>query len=261
VPYRPSTVTLAGGPFSGPFPRDLVALLAVLFLTFAAQFFEATAPLVALLRLTSAVWISGFVWQVLTYPFAGAGGPSAWFLIGLLFLFWFARDVRLALGAKRFWRMVVTSTLVAAGVAIAAHLALGEIAGPLRTEPFAMMQGQWILSTLAMAAFSIVFADRTILLFFVLPIRAAWFLPLELVLAFIAFLGNRDFAAFAGICAGIGATVLSLRARGRLTPRELRLRLERWWLERRMARMRRRSGLRVVRGERDLPGPRDRNVN
>ena len=255
--FRTSSATLGGGPFSGPAPRDLVVLLAVLFVTFALQFFEATAPIVELLRLTPAVWLAGYVWQVVTYPFAGAGGPSVWFLVGLLFLYWFARDVRLRLGAKRFWRLVLIGAAVAAGVAIGARLALGDVAGPLRSEPFAMMQGQWILSTLTMAAFALLFRDRTILLFFVLPIRAAWFLPLELVLAFIAFLGNRDFAAMAGLFAGVGTVAWSLRSssKSRLTPRELRLRLAKWWLERRMARLRRKSGFRVV------GGARDRHVN
>ncbi|MGH7336378.1 MAG: hypothetical protein ACREI7_02260, partial [Myxococcota bacterium] len=252
---RPSTVSLGGGPFSGPAPRDLVALLATLFLTFALQFFEATAPLVALLRLTPAVWQAGFVWQLATYPFVGAGGPSVWFLVALLFLYWFARDVRLLLGARRFWKLMMTSAPLAAGVALAVRIGVGDVAGALRGEPFAMMQGQWILSALVMAAFALLFRDRTILLFFVLPIRAAWFLPLELVLAFIAFLGNRDFAALAGIFAGVGLVAGSLGTGPGLTRRELRLRLEKWWLERRMARLRRKRGFRVV------GGARDRNVN
>lgn len=253
--FRTPVTTLGGGPFSGPVPRDLVALVATLFVTFAAQFFAATAPLVELLRLTPAVWLSGFLWQLATYPFAGDGAPSAWFLLTLLFLYWFARDVRLLLGAARFWRLLVTSAAVAAGVAIAVRLGLGDVAGPLRSEPFAMMQGQWILSTLTMAAFALLFRERTILLFFILPIRAAWFLPLELVLAFIAFLGNRDFAALAGLFAGVATVAWSLGSSRGLTPRELRLRLERWWLERRMARLRRKSGFRVV------GRVRDRNVN
>jgi hypothetical protein len=254
VSNRTSPSALGGGPFSGPAPRDLVALVAVLFVTFALQFFEVTAPLVELLRLTPAVWRTGYLWQVATYPFAGAGGPSAWFLVALLFLYWFARDARLLLGAKRFWRLLLISAAVAAGVAIAVRLGLGDVAGELRSAPFAMMQGQWILSTLTMAAFALLFRDRTILLFFVLPIRASWFLPLELVLAFIAFLGNRDFAALAGIFAGVGTVAWLLRSSRGLTPRELRLRNEKWWLERRMARLRKKRGFHVV-------GPRDRNVN
>lgn len=250
--FRTSTTAVAGGPFSGPVPRDLAILLAVLFVTFALQFFESTSGLVELLRLTPAVWQAGFVWQLLTYPFAGAGGPSVWFLIALLFLFWFARDVRLLLGAARFWRLLLVGAAVAAAVAIAVRLGVGDVAGEVRGELFGMMQGQWILSSLTMAAFAVLFGERTILLFFVLPIRAAWFLPLEIVLAFVAFLGNRDLAAFAGICAGVAAVWWLLRPRSRLTARELRLRLERWWLERKMARLRKKSGFRVVRGDRHV---------
>jgi hypothetical protein len=256
VSFRTTTAPLGAGPFSGPLPRDLAALLVALFLTFTLQFFESTSWLIGLLRLTPALWQRGFVWQVATYPFAGAGAPSVWFLLALLVLYWFARDVRLRLGAARFWRLLVAGSAVAAGVAIGTWLALGEVAGPLAAPPFATLQGQWILTTLVVAAFSLLFGDATILLFFVLPIRAAWFLPLELVLAFVAFLGNRDFASLAGICAGVATVWWLLRPR-RLTLRELRLRLERAWLERKLARLRRKSGFRVVRG----PGGGDRGVN
>jgi hypothetical protein len=52
-------------------------------------------------RLTPAV-LRGFVWQLVSYPFVGTGGPSIWFLLELLVLFWFGRDVfwRLAAGAS-----------------------------------------------------------------------------------------------------------------------------------------------------------------
>lgn len=239
-------------PSFGSPPRDVVALVAVVSATFALQFFASTAPLVALLRLSPAVWQAGFVWQVATYPFAGAGGPSAWFLLALFVLFWFARDVRLALGLRRFWTLLGVGSVVAALVAIGARLGVGEVAGPLGAPPFAGMQGQWMLTTLVIAAFATRFGERTILLFFVLPIRAAWFLPLELALAFIAFLGDRDLATFAGICAGVATAWALARSGPRITLRERRLRLEKWWLERKMARLRRKSGFRVVRGDRHL---------
>ena len=99
----------------------------------------------------------------------------------------------------------------------------------------------------AIAAFATLRAEATILLFFVLPIKAKWFLWLELALGFIGFLGTYDFAGFVGICAAVGLTVGLLRP-GRLRGlgRETRLRAERWWIERKLGRMRRKSKLRLV---------------
>jgi len=258
VSFRTASFGGPGLPSSPPPPRDLVALLAVVATTFTFQFFATTAGLVALLRLTPAVWESGFLWQAVTYPFAGAGAPSVWFLLSLFLLFFFARDVRRALGARRFWTLLVGGAAAGAAVAIATRFALGDVAGPLPGPLFAGMQGQWMLSAITLAAFAVLFRERTILLFFVLPIRAGWFLPLELALAFLAFLADRDFAAFAGICGGVATAWWLVRTGPRLTLRELRLRTEQRWLEWRMARLRKKSGLRVVRGGRTGI---DRNIN
>ncbi len=89
---------------TGPIPRDLLVLFGVLFATFAMQYFAATQA-VELLRLTPLVW-RGFVWQVVTYPFIGYGN-GVFFLISLIFLYLFARDVFLGLGRRHFWRLVL----------------------------------------------------------------------------------------------------------------------------------------------------------
>ena len=52
-------------------------MLVVVFVTYSMQFFAPTSWLVALLRLTPQVWQSGFVWQLVTFPFAGAGPAKA----------------------------------------------------------------------------------------------------------------------------------------------------------------------------------------
>ena len=75
-------------------PADLVAMLAVLFVTFTLQFFAVTAALPAALRLTPAVWIRWQLWRLVSYPFAGFGIPDLWFLLELVILFFFAREVR-----------------------------------------------------------------------------------------------------------------------------------------------------------------------
>ena len=71
----------------GPVPPDIIVLLGVVFATFALQFFETTQILPDFLRLTPEVWRQGFVWQLVSYPFIGRGGPSLWFLLELFILF------------------------------------------------------------------------------------------------------------------------------------------------------------------------------
>jgi hypothetical protein len=231
----------------GPPPRDVIVLLAVVFVTFSLQFF--VPGVVNLLRLTSMVWRAGFVWQLVTYPFAGYGEPSLWFLLELLILFLFARDVYTQLGRRHFWRMIVWGAVAAGTVALLVQAAASrsEVLG----IPFPLLQGQRTLMAIIVAAFATMNRRATIYLFFVLPIQARWFLGLEILFAFMGFLQTRDLAGFLGICTAVGVTYLYLTKSGmrRGLLRDSRLRLQRWWIQRKMDRMRKKSGLRVVQDE------------
>jgi len=242
------------GGFSGagaPPPADLLLLLAAVFVTFSMQFFETTAVVPALLRLTPAV-LGGFIWQLVTYPFVGAGGASIWFLLELLILFWFGRDVFWRLGRRRFWRLVLVTAVAAAAVAVLTH-ALMLLAGGGSAAPFVTMQGHRMLITILIAAFATLYGEATILLFFVLPIRARWFLWLEVLAAFVfGLLPYKDLAGFLGVCAAVLVVVMSLGMGGpRRALHSSRKRLERWILERRLARLRRRRPFEVVDGGKD----------
>ncbi len=242
-----------------PAPTDLIVLLAVLFVTYSLEFFASTAIIPGLLRLTPQVWRAGFLWQLATYPFSGFGrAPSVWILLELLILYWFGRDVFYQLGRRRFWQTVLTSAVVAALVAVIVEV-LAELAAgtPSIALPFELMQGQRLLLTITIAAFATLNRDATILLFFVLPIRARWFLWLEVLFGFIAFLGTKDLAGFAGIVTAVGVTYASLVAGG---PRRM---LREWWrrfqrrrLQAELDRRRRKSKLEVLDGGRG-GGPAD----
>jgi hypothetical protein len=245
----------------GPAPRDLLVLIAVLFVTFSLRFFDSAAIVPALLQLTPAVWRSGFVWQLATYPFVGFGSPGIWFLIELLILYMFGRDVYFGLYRRHFWRLILWCSIGAALVAVAVQI-LAALTGFVNIPaPFLIMQGQRMLLAIFIAAFATAHGDATIYLFFILPIRARWFLWLEIVFAFMAYLGSRDLPGFLGICTAVGLSNLYVRSSGSLgggrrTFREMRLRLERWWIQKRLDRARRKRGFRVIPGE----GDRDRNV-
>jgi len=229
----------------------VLLLLAVVFVTFSMQFFESTARVPALLRLTPAV-LGGAIWQLVTYPFVGAGGASIWFLLELLILFWFGRDVFRRLGRRRFWRLLLVTATVAAAVAVATH-ALMLLAGGGSTAPFLTMQGHRMLITVLVAAFATLYGEATILLFFVLPVKARWFLWLEILAAFVfGLLPYKDLAGFLGVCAAVLVVVLSLGMGGpRRALHTFSKRLERWILERRLARLRRRRPFEVVDGGKD----------
>jgi hypothetical protein len=246
-----------GGFGSGPVPRDLWILLGVLFATFSLQFFRSTALIPALLRLTPFAWQRLWVWQLASYPFIGAGGPSIWILLELYFLFVFARDVYAGLGRRHFWRLLATVSVLSALVAVAVNALTTLAGGGFGMEPFSLMQGQRILLSILIAAFATANRRATILFMFVLPIEAQWFLGLEILFAFIGFLQTRDLAGFLGICAAVGLTFSYIRSggggrRNRTTLREMRLRIERWWIGKKLDRMKKKRGFRVIPGDRDV---------
>ncbi len=237
-----------GNPFGAP-PRDLLIILGTLFVTFVLQFFDSTRIVPELLRLTPLVWRAGFAWQLITYPFDGYGGPSVWFLLELLILFWFGRDVYSGLGRKRFWRLVLIVTVAAGALALAVEAIQEAATGLLLPGAFPLLQGQRMLLAIMIAAFATANRRATILLMFVVPIEARWFLGIEILFAFFGYLGTHDLGGLLGVCAAVGLTYLYVRDGGfGRGLRQTRLRFERWWLQRKLERVKRRRGLRVIKG-------------
>jgi len=247
-PVRPS---FAGSGLGGPVPKDVWILLGVVLSTFSLRFFASTAWLPAALSLTPAVWRQGFLWQLVTYPFVGFGQPGFWFVLELLILLLFARDVFWRLGRQRFWRLLALAALAGATVAILVDLGRFAVGSPFAGS-LPLLQGQRTLLAVVIAAFATLNGEATIYLFFVLPVRARWFLGLEVLFAFLGFLGTRDLAGFLGLCVAIGFSWWWLQGRGR-RGRELWLRMQEGWMRRRLAWMRRRRGFQVVRGSKKDP--------
>jgi len=256
VIYRPQQQGgMAFGGFAGsglPAPKDLIAILIVLFVTFSLQFFEGAAVIPALLRLTPAVF-RGFLWQIVTYPAIGWGASGLWFLLELLILFWFGRDVFWRLGRQRFWMLMARTTVGAALVAVVVQLVQGMAGvGASGFAAFQLMQGQRILLAVAIAAFATMWGEATILLFFVLPVKARWFLWLEILFAFIGFLESKDFAGFCGVAAAVFLTYTGLRSGGAGgVLHGWRKRAERLVLERRLDRLKRKRRFDVIDGDKD----------
>ncbi len=241
-----------GNLVGGPAPRDVIALLIVVAVTFIMQAFTKGVALSHLL-LSENVWRRGFLWQLATYAFIGPASASFWFLISLWMLYMFGRDVYAQVGRRGFWTLLAWGVVGAATVAGLTQLLLGAVLG--NAYPFAIMQGANILLVILVCAFATLHKNATIYLMMVLPIRALWFIPLEIALAFISFLGSHDLAGFLGICAAVGITYSMLTPGGlRRISREGWLRLQRLWMQRQLDAARRRSNIRVV------PNPPDDSV-
>jgi len=238
----------------GPAPKDLLILIGVLLVTFVLRFFEVTRIVPLLLQLTPLAWQRGFVWELATYPFIGYGVPGLGFLIELFILYMFGKDVFLGLYRRHFWRLILWAGIGSALIAVGVHALLTATGAMEVPTPFAIMQGQRILLAILIAAFATARRDATIYLFFFLPIQAKWMFLVEFLFALMAFLGSRDLPGFVGICAAMGLTYLYVRASGSMrggtkTFREMRLRMERWWIQRKLDRARRKRGFKVIPGD------------
>jgi hypothetical protein len=250
-----------GGP-SGPPPRDVIAILAVLFVTFSCQFFPSTRKFLEdFVRLSPTVWQRGFVWQIVTYPFAGTGESALGIVFQFLVLFWFTRDVYLDLGRRRFWRLILASAIVAAVAALLVDFVAGPPAS-LMQERFPLMQGQYVLLAIVATAFGVLHRDATIYLFFVLPVRGAWLPAITLLVAFLAFLEIHNLAGFVGLVVAAGFAWWRPAGWGYRGNRggksgglkELRLRLRKRFLEWKLGRLKKRRPLRAVPSDREPGG-------
>lgn len=237
-----------GGGLTEPVPPDVWALLATVLVTFSLRHFASTAWLPALLQLTPDVWQRGFVWQLVTYPFVGVSGSGLWLLITLLVLYMFAGEVRRRLGRRGFWRLLIFAVTVAGVVAVLVQLAVNLATGTPGAGGFPIAQGERMLLAVLIAAFATLAGDAVIHLFFVLAIRAGWFLGLEILFAFLAFLSTRDLAGMLGVWAAVGFTWMVLRGGSPPRPRELWLRLQERWFRYRLRQTRRRRGFEVLPG-------------
>src|SRR5919206_503254 len=76
------------------------------------------------------------------------------------------------------------------------------------------------------------------------------------LLVLMAFLFSHDFPGFLGLCTAVALSYLYVRSSGSMrggkrTLRELRLRFERWWIQKKLDRTRRKRGFRVISGDQD----------
>ena len=124
----------------------------------------------------------GHVWQLLTYQFMHAGPLHL--LFNCLAIYFFGLEVEHALGRVRFLVLYLASGTIGGLVQILAGLALGNtFAAPVVGASAAAFG--------LVAAFAMLFPDRIILLFMILPLRARYLLIMEAIVAIWGMFGSR----------------------------------------------------------------------
>jgi membrane associated rhomboid family serine protease len=116
----------------------------------------------------------GFVWQLLTYQFLHGGLPHLVF--NGLALFMFGRPVEMMLGRRAFLKLYLFSGFAGGIFQLLLALAVPQQFGGSMVGASAGICG-------LVAAFSLLVPDSTIYVFFVIPVRAKYFLPLLIVLS------------------------------------------------------------------------------
>ena len=230
---------------SGPSPPDLLLLMGLTFLSFTLGAFNLTAVAVYLIQLTPRIWTDGFLWQLVTFPFATSYGIGG---LGLILSLWmmlmFGKQVFYFVGRKIFWRYFFISALVAAMAAVLTQVLLTLVGlGGSVPVPFALMNGQFFILVFLISGFSALYGHATVYLMFVLPVKASWFVGIEIGFAFLAFLGYHDFAGFIGLCAAVLASYMQFSGRGPARfIHEMRMRIERRVLEYKLRQLKKKGG-------------------
>ncbi len=141
------------------------------------------------------------IWQIVTHPFLHHPNAPITFLINCLIFYFFSAPVQNSLGSRRF---LIFFYVAAAGSALCGML-FGSVSG--FSPPFMGMMS----SVLAMiVVFGLLNPEATILLMFVLPIKAKYLSYGTVAVAVLLFLAKAD-PAGAYHLGGIGAGYLYFR--------------------------------------------------
>ena len=136
-------------------------------------------------------------WQVVTYAFAHASFTHL--LFNMLGLWMFGSELEHVWGPKRFLQFYTASVLAAAGTQLVVDAVLGAGAPTIGASG-----GLFGL----LLAFAMLFPNRTILLFFVIPMKAKWLVALYGVLelyqgVYVMNSGVAHFAHLGGMLGGL----------------------------------------------------------
>ncbi len=187
-------------PFESRLTTTVILLLvnvAVFVVQLAVHQFARSFPFDSYFELSLVGLKHGYLWQLVTYGFLHSG------FLHLLFNCWaiyvFGQEIEQALGRKPFLWLYFSSVAIGGLVQAGFGLVLGGVYA-------ASVVGASAASFGLAAAFAMLFPDRVLLLFFIIPVRAKYLLAICGVLTIIGLLRPDDVAHAAhlgGILTGI----------------------------------------------------------
>jgi len=121
--------------------------------------------------------LDGYVWQLLTFQFLHGGVPHLVF--NLLGLYFFGRPVEERMGRVPFLKLYLVSGMIGGLCQAGLGFIMPQVFGGPVVGASAGLCG-------LIAAFALLEPNATILLFFILPIRAKYFLPLSIIVSVVS---------------------------------------------------------------------------
>lgn len=136
---------------------------------------------------------SGQVWRLISWPWVNF--PDIWFVISMIFLYLFGRDIERTLGRVDFFKL---ASVIAAVVAVLTLLL-----------PGARLAGSWYISFGLFLAFAIMNPSALIIPCF--NITAKWWAILMLALNALMAVGSRDWGGLAQLAGMTAAAAVGLK--------------------------------------------------
>ena len=144
----------------------------------------------------------GCIWQLVTYQFMHAGLWHLFFNCWAIYVF--GHDVEMALGRRSFLTLYFSSGILGGAMqALAGLVSPVYFGGPVVGASAAAFG--------LAAAFAMLFPNRVLLLFFILPMRAKWLLALAGALALYGMISPPDGTAHAAHVGGMLTGLLFIR--------------------------------------------------
>lgn len=184
---RSGPITMTFPPFAGA-TRKLVLVNVAVFFTLALLAWIAPAVghfLTVALRLEPADFLTGMLWQPVTYAFVHEGITDI--LFGMLTLWFTGSLLEGAYGSRWLYELFFSSSV--GGAVLASAITLTHVFG---LDPRVPAMGAWAGVFGLLVAIGMVFGDQEFLLFFVLRLKAKYMVTIYILIAVAVLLKGGD---------------------------------------------------------------------
>ena len=146
---------------------------------------------------------SGFIWQLLTFQFLHSTAGLFHILMNCLMLWMFGKHVEARVGASQFLKLYLLSGVLGGLLQAGGGMFWTKLDGPVLGASAGVFG--------VIAAFAMIFPEERLFLMLILPIKAKYFLLVELVVSFFGIFGTSDGIAHAAHLGGIIGGVCFVR--------------------------------------------------